>query len=125
MTSYTAAIKKAELEDKSILIHFTSLDPCVDCHDQENELFSHPAFISFAQENLVLLRLSHPEYLETSISGTNVKYEQEGVVPQQNVHEKPMILILDKKGNYLTEAGLPFEGVHAFIGYVSGSISAL
>ena len=57
---YSQALTMAQESNKSVLINFTGSDWCYWCMRLDEEVFSQPDFISFAEKNLILLKIDFP-----------------------------------------------------------------
>jgi thioredoxin-related protein len=53
-------IERARTQQKLLLLEFGSSDSCPPCITLERQVFSQPEFISYAESNLVFVRLDFP-----------------------------------------------------------------
>ncbi len=60
LLDYHKAIEVAQSKDRPIMMVFTGSDWCKNCIALEKEVFQDNAFIEYANENLVLLRVDFP-----------------------------------------------------------------
>jgi thioredoxin-related protein len=102
LTSMPDALKKAQSEDKAVLVDFTGSDWCGWCIKLKSEVFDKPEFAAFAKENLVLLEIDFPQRKPQSsaLRQANQKLQQEF-----RVQGYPTIFILDKAGKRLHQTG--------------------
>ena len=68
LTDYDQAITKAKAENKHILVFFTGSDWCSPCKRIKSEVYTSEAFISFANEKLILLMADFPKRPENKLS---------------------------------------------------------
>ena len=60
-TNFEAAVKKAKKAKKKLLLNFTGSDWCGWCIRLDKEVFSKDAFIEYANQNLVCVKLDFPK----------------------------------------------------------------
>ena len=60
LEDYEAALERAVSQERPVLMLFTGSDWCVWCEKLAKELFESAAFVQFAQDRLVLVRLDYP-----------------------------------------------------------------
>ncbi len=97
-TNIDTALNKANTENKEIVLVFSGLDWCVPCVKMERNIWQSNEFISFATENLILLKADFPK-------NSNSKKNE-----SQNIHNNmlkdkynpkglfPMVVLLDING---------------------------
>jgi thioredoxin-related protein len=66
LTDFEQAKVQAEKQNKYILIDFSGSDWCRWCVKLDQEVFSKPAFKSFAEKNLVLFMADFPRKIQLS-----------------------------------------------------------
>lgn len=64
MTDYALALETAKAEDKPILLYFTGSNWCGYCVSLEKRIFSKPAFVEFANNEVLLVYLDFPRGVE-------------------------------------------------------------
>ncbi len=125
VSNYEIAKKKAEIENKAILIYFDRPSNCNKCREMNYQVFQHSAFKSYAIENLVLLRLSFPSYNDFQPRVINTQFSDLGNADLEMDEAGPLILILDKNGNLITKTEYQKGGVTEFLSYIRENISHL
>jgi len=112
LTSLPEAQKKAQAEDKAILINFTGSDWCIWCIKLRKEVFDEPAFAEFAKENLILLEVDFPhgEGQPEELKEANRKLGEEF-----GVQGFPTIFLLDKTGKKVARGGYAPGGALNYI----------
>ena len=109
-----AAIEKATVENKPILIYFTGSDWCGPCINLDKNLFHTEKFEEFATENLVLYAADFPRNRDL-ISQDNRKINKE-LSHRYDQSSFPTIILINSKGEvlgrkngaYLPEYYFPF-----------------
>jgi thioredoxin-related protein len=100
-TDFDKATQKAKQEHKLILLKFSGSDWCLPCIKMQKEVFESPAFINYADSNLVLVNADfprlkknkQPEELSKRNEKLAEKYNKKGTFP--------LTLILDENGKVL------------------------
>ena len=100
--SMADAAARAQAEGKMILMNFTGSDWCVWCQKLTKEVFSTPEFLSWADENLVMVFLDSP----SSIVQDDRVVEQNQILQQvMGVQGFPTIFLLDSNLTPLLQTG--------------------
>jgi thioredoxin-related protein len=60
-TDYEQALASAKAAKKHVLLDFTGSDWCGPCIQMKKMVFSQPAFMAYAQKNLVLVEVDYPQ----------------------------------------------------------------
>lgn len=118
LTDYDRAVEIATAENKPILISFAGSDWCKPCIKLTKEVFEQPAFVDYANEQLVLLLLDFPRLKKNALSGTQVthneklaeSYNQEGIFP--------LVILINSKGEVIDKTGYRPGGAVSFIEYL-------
>jgi thioredoxin-related protein len=109
-----AALVKAHIENKEVLLDFTGSDWSDFCKKFETEALFTDEFAAYAQSKLVLLRLDFPHNLPQS---NNLKTNNNNIAQHFNVKVFPTIILLDSNGNEIgRQLGYLAGGPSAFIG---------
>ena len=103
--SFEVSIKKAQNENKKLIVVFQGSDWCGPCIRLTQEVFSTEHFINYSNNAYVLLQVDFPRRKKNSLSesqqaATNVlaeKYNPNGYFPY--------VVVLDKNGNFLGDLG--------------------
>lgn len=109
---YAASLAKAKAEDKMVLLDFTGSDWCGWCIKIDNEIFSKPAFKSYAKENLELVELDFPRGKSLP---AKVKAQNEKLMQEYGIEGFPTIIVLNSKGKKIGELGYMEGGPEAFV----------
>ncbi len=98
MTNYTAAKEKAAAEGKLLLLDFTGSDWCPPCQYLEKQVFSQDAFLDYAKDTMVLMKVDFPRRssLPAALAAQNeelaIRYQIEGF---------PTVMIFSSEGELL------------------------
>ena len=103
--SFEVSIKKAQDENKKLIVVFQGSDWCGPCIRLTKEVFSTEHFINYSNNAYVLLQVDFPRRKKNSLSesqqaANNVlaeKYNPNGYFPY--------VVVLDKNGNFLGDLG--------------------
>jgi thioredoxin-related protein len=102
LSDFEQAKEIAGSENKYILMNFSGSDWCASCITMKREVFLSDAFISYASENLVLVRADFPRLKKNRLEESQVK-KNEALAERYNPHGKfPYTLLLDSRGNVVT-----------------------
>ena len=87
----------AENSKKMVLANFTGSDWCDWCRVLENEVFSTPEFLNWAERNVVLLKVDYPRDTKQlpNIQAQNAQLAQ---IYNQYITGYPTVLLLDQDG---------------------------
>jgi thioredoxin-related protein len=115
-TDYAAAKSAATQQNKYILLDFTGSDWCPYCIKMDKEVFAKPAFSTFADQKLVLVKLDFPR--RTNQSATEKSQNQE-LAKKYGIEGFPTYVLLDPSGKELRrQVGYLEGGPDAFITWV-------
>lgn len=103
---------KAKAEKKLVMLNFTGSDWCGWCIKLSKEVFSQPAFVEYAEKNLVAVEVDFPRKkpLSAAQKQANAALEQ-----KYNVEGYPTIIVLNSDGKQVGELGYQPGGPKAFI----------
>ena len=102
----------AQKEGKPILVNFTGSDWCIWCKRLSNEVFSKDAFVSYAKENLILVKIDFPENIPQS---AETKFYNNQLAQRFGVQGYPTIVLLNSSGSVLGVTGYQPGGAEAYI----------
>lgn len=107
---------QAEKSHKLILVNFSGSDWCGPCIRLRKEILESPEFVSYAANELVLVRADFPRQKKNQPSKEQVKLN-ESLAAKYNAEGKfPYTLLLDEKGKVLKKwDGFPDETPEKFI----------
>jgi thioredoxin-related protein len=99
-TSYKKALKKAEKENKPVLIYFSGSDWCGPCIKLDKELFHTEKFVDYANKNMVLYLANFPR--NKDLVTEEAKKDNKMLAKKFN-NSFPMLLFVDKNGKKIEE----------------------
>jgi protein disulfide-isomerase len=102
MTDQPAALAKAKAEGKTVLLDFTGSDWCIWCKRLDAEVFSQPEFKSYAEKNLVLVKLDFPR---STPQPAAEKRQNQGLAERYKIEGFPTIIVLNANGDKVGELG--------------------
>jgi thioredoxin-related protein len=100
--NFELAQELANKENKAIFINFTGSDWCVWCHRLDDEVFSQPEFVEFANNNLVLVRFDFPK--QTKLPAGEENYNMK-MAQKYGVKGFPTLFLTDSSGNIIQKLG--------------------
>jgi thiol-disulfide isomerase/thioredoxin len=116
MTDYNAAKAQAVAENKPLLLDFTGSDWCPPCMMLEREVFSKKAFLDFAEENLILVKLDFPRGKDQP---AELKAQNEALAQRYQIEGFPTVMIFSPEGQLIErETGYRRGGAESYIEYV-------
>ncbi len=100
---FMAAREIAREQGRTLLVNFTGSDWCGPCIALEKNVFSQPAFLDYAAESLVLVKVDFPSRVEQS---QELMERNERLSVAMNVNNRlPTIVLLDSKGVIIDKTG--------------------
>ncbi len=119
LTNYKEAVKKAKKEKKRLLLNFTGSDWCGWCIRLDKEVFKKTDFVTYANKNLVCVKLDFPRKKVLPQAEQNQNNELQS---KYNIEGYPSILILDSSEKVLLTTGYVEGGSKNYIEHIeSGS----
>ena len=115
LENFEEAQKVAKLENKTVLVDFTGSDWCGWCIKLDNEVFSKSAFIDYANENLVLVKLDFPRTIEQTEEKKNYN---KALAQKYGVRGFPTILLFNAKGEEIAKTGYQPGGPEKYVSYL-------
>jgi protein disulfide-isomerase len=115
MTDFEAAKAVAEDRGVPILVDFTGSDWCGWCIRLTQEVFSQEAFLAFAGEHLVLLKLDFPRRTQLPQA---LREQNEALRVRFGVRGFPTIVLLDAEGTEMARTGYREGGPEAYIAHL-------
>ena len=107
MTDYQAALSKAALENKSIVLFFTGSDWCTWCHKLENEVLDTQTFANLTQEGFIFVKVDFPR--KTKLS-PDIKAQNDQLQKKYKIQGYPTLIVIDSKENILANKGYEAGG---------------
>lgn len=125
ITDMDSAKHVAAENHKQILLNFSGSDWCGPCIKMKKEVFESEAFMSIANDKLVLVRADFPRLKKNMLSAEQTKHN-EMLADKYNPEGKfPLTLLLDADGNVIEKwDGYVFASQEEFIADLRQAISA-
>ena len=115
LTDVHAALDKARLENKIVLLDFTGSDWCGWCQRLKSEVFDQPEFAAFAQANLVMVEVDFPHNKPQS---PEQKAANEQLAATYHITGFPTLIYLNQFGQQVAIGGYIAGGPKNFISQV-------
>jgi protein disulfide-isomerase len=114
-TDYAAAKSAATQQNRYILLDFTGSDWCPYCIKMDKEVFAKPAFSTFADKKLILVKLDFPRRANQSAAE---KSQNQELAKKYGIEGFPTYVLLDPSGKEVRrQVGYLEGGPDAFIGW--------
>ena len=99
-TDYNKALADAKASNKYVLLDFNGSDWCGPCIEMKKVIFSKPAFLAYANKNLVLVDVDYPRQKKQPDAVTK---QNERLAQQYDIERSgyPTIVLLDPNGKVL------------------------
>ncbi len=120
LTDLPAAMTLARALNRPLLLNFTGSDWCGYCQKLDEDVFSQPAFRSFAGSNLVLVTLDFPK---TKEQPDQLRLQNKFVRETFGIEGFPYELILDNTGNPLGEIRYTGDTAESFLSQLRGALA--
>lgn len=117
-TDYEEALATAKAARKCVLIDFTGSDWCPPCIEMNKVVFSKPAFLNYAQKNLILVEVDYPrrKTLSQKITEQNERLKDQYGIDRSGF---PTVVLLNPDGKILDHLeGYSGEGPADIIAWV-------
>jgi len=111
------ALLQAKQENKAVLVDFTGSDWCIWCKRLNDEVFSKSEFESYADENLILVKLDFPRDIEQS---TETKLYNNNLAQRFGVQGFPTILLFNSSGKLVLATGYQPGGPQNYVNHLKG-----
>jgi thioredoxin-related protein len=116
LLDYQIAQNKAKETDKMILVNFSGSDWCGPCIRTHKEIFEKEAFLSYAKENLVLVKADFPRLKKNKLSPEQFKKNNDLAIEYNPDGDFPLTLLLDANGKVVKEwKGYPDVSPEEFV----------
>ncbi len=112
LTDIHAALDKARLENKIVLLDFTGSDWCGWCKKLKSEVFDQPEFATFAQANLVMVEVDFPNHKPQS---PEQKAANQQLAQTYHIRGYPTLIYLNQMGQQVSAGGYIAGGPKNFI----------
>lgn len=121
LTSYEEALAKAQETGRPVLTIFTGSDWCPHCKTLEQNVLETPTFLSWAEENVVLLMIDLPQ---NGIS-PEVRSERSQVCIKYGVRTFPSALLIGPDGEKITvKTGYTGQSASTWVGHMAEHVPA-
>jgi thioredoxin-related protein len=99
-TDYEKALATAKASNKCVLLDFNGSDWCGPCIEMRKVVFSKPAFITYANKNLILVDVDYPQ---RKVLPDKVTKQNERLKKQYDIDRSgyPTVVLLDPNGKVL------------------------
>lgn len=115
LTDVHAALDKARLENKFVLLDFTGSDWCGWCQRLKSEVFDQPEFAAFAQVNLVMVEVDFPHHKPQS---PEQKAANDQLAGTYHITGFPTLIYLNQFSQQVAIGGYIAGGPKSFIAQV-------
>lgn len=121
LTDFAAARAQAARENRPVLINFSGSDWCGWCMRLDAEVFSTPAFITFAAQRLVCVQIDFPRrtQLPDALVAQNRSLKQ-----AYGVEGYPTVLITTPQGQVIARTGYRAGGPQAYVEHLDQLLRA-
>ena len=123
MTDFKAAKAKAVAENKPMLLDFTGSDWCPACMMMDKEIFSQEAFMDYAEDRLVLVKLDFPRQKEQS---SELRRQNQTLAQAYRIEGFPTIMVLSPEGELLERTtGYRRGGAEKYVDYIEQILASV
>jgi len=117
VTNYDLALQYAKELKRPVLINFTGSDWCSWCIKLSKEVFTEGAFLAYAKDNLVLLKLDFPRKKQLPKAEQDIN---NALASDFNVEGFPTIVLVDASGKEINRTGYQPGGPEQYIIHLKG-----
>ncbi|SRX54397.1 thioredoxin family protein [Aequorivita sp. CIP111184] len=104
-TDFKTAEKLASEENRPIILVFQGSDWCAPCIKLDREIWSSDEFKSYAKEHFVMLQADFPRRKANALSDEQQEKNNQLAEKYNTQGYFPFVVVLDKDGHVLGEAG--------------------
>lgn len=109
------ALAQAKKENKAVLVNFTGSDWCIWCKRLTEEVFAKDEFESYANDNLILVKLDFPRKIEQS---AETKLYNNNLAQKFGIQGFPTILLFNSAGKLVLTTGYQPGGPAAYVNHL-------
>lgn len=109
------AVAQAKKENKAVLVNFTGSDWCKWCMKLSDEVFSQDEFETYAEQNLILVRLDFPRNIRQS---NETKMYNNTLAQRYGIQGFPTILVFNNQGNLVAKTGYQPGGAGKYVNHI-------
>ena len=122
LNDYKKAMETSRQTEKPVLIYFSGSDWCKPCILLSKEALEKEEFLSFAEENLVLVKADFPRLKKNRLS-TELQSHNESLAEKFNPNgEFPLLVIVDQQERVLYRSGYTQGGAEYYIKAIGSSL---
>lgn len=118
MLNYDKAVQKAKTEHKNILMSFSGSDWCLPCMKLEKEVFDTEAFLNYAADHYVLLKLDFPSKKKNALSKEQLAHNEQLAEKYNQDGSFPKVVVLSTDGKIIGESKYRAGGAVNFIDFL-------
>jgi len=115
LTRFEDASALAQSSDRNMLISFSGSDWCLPCMRLKKELFDTDDFLTYTNDNLVLLKLDFPARKKNMLSEEQLKHNETLAERYNKKGAFPLVVITDPNGNVKGYMEHPLSSSTAYI----------
>lgn len=112
ITDYQQALKYAVELKRPVLINFTGSDWCGWCIKLSKEVFTQEAFLAFAKNNLVLLKIDFPQKIKQT---PEEQKANQALAEKYEIQGYPTIVLVDSEGKEIKRTGYKEGGSDKYV----------
>lgn len=115
LTDFEAAQSKAAAENKTMLLDFTGSDWCIWCIRLKDEVFTQQAFVDYAGEKLVLVRIDFPK---KQTQPDALKKQNASLAEKYGIRGFPTVVLLSPVGELIETTGYRRGGPESYVAHL-------
>ena len=112
LTDLEAGKKQAATENKTLFVNFSGSDWCIYCQLLDKEVLTKPAFLDYANKNLVLVNLDFPHQKEQPPAERKRNKE---LAEAYQIEGFPTVLLLNPQGKEIARTGYLEGGAAKYV----------
>ena len=121
----SAAQAQAKATNRPLLAVFSGSDWCKPCIIYEQEVFSKPEFMAYAQDKLVLAHFDFPRLKKNQPSAAQLKLNEAAASQLNHEGDYPLAVVVSPEGKVLAKTGYIAGGPAAFEAYLKKVVPTL
>jgi thioredoxin-related protein len=118
-TDFETAKSIAASENKRLIMVFQGSDWCAACIKLDREIWSNEAFIAFANDSLVMLKVDFPRRKANALSPEQQAKNSKLAALYNKQGFFPLVVVMNKTGRVLGETGYKPISPQEYIGHLS------
>ncbi len=125
LTDLDAARAAAKAANRPVLAVFSGSDWCKPCIMYEQEVFSKPEFLAYAQGKLVLAHFDFPRMKKNQLPAAQQKMNDAAAAQLNREGDFPLAVVISPEGKVLAKTGYIAGGPAAFEAYLKKVVPTL